>query len=97
MMRLKALRSFDQFLNWSVSQKLREYPLAQPSQQQSIPMDIEEMKRFAEKYGYFSNINPITARVTSDESDLIPICALLKTLYEKKLQANIWRLLLPRS
>ncbi len=84
MIRLKALKRLDQFLNWSVSRKFREYPLAQPSQQQSIEMGIEEVRRFAEKYGYFSKTNPITARVTSDERDLIPICTLLNTLYEKK-------------
>ncbi len=82
-MRLTALRNLDQFLSWSVSEKLKIFPLVHPLQEQWIEKDIPEVRQFVEKYGYFSATRPIVSKVTPDEIDLDLVCCLLKALYEK--------------
>jgi hypothetical protein len=82
-LRVNALKNLDQFLDWSVDDKLRTYPLVYPIQEKIIEMDIPEIKLFVEKYGYFSIAHPIVAKVTPNDKDLELVCCLLKTLYDK--------------
>lgn len=82
-LRVSALRNIDQFLNWSVSEKLKTFPLVRPLQEQTVQGGLSEVKEFVEKYGYFSFERPIIAKVSSDEKDIQLACCLLKTLYQK--------------
>ncbi len=83
--RVKALKALDCFLHWLARSKIRDYPASSSAGQEewicANNLDVEE---FTKRYGYFSPLHPITAKVTSDDTDILPICSLLKTLYEKK-------------
>lgn len=81
-MRLKALQNLDLLLSWSFSEKQKTYPLKQPLQEKQIERDLPEVREFLEKYGYFSSIQPIVAKVTSDEEDVDLVRNLLRILYE---------------
>ncbi len=81
--RVKALENLDQFLNWSVSEKLKSYPLARPLQEERIRSDIPEVREFVQKYGYFSAVRPLVGKVSSDEGDLELVCCLLRNVFEK--------------
>ena len=82
-MRLKALKNFNQFLNWSTSEKLKTFALEYPLEEEVFEIDIPEMESFAERYGYFSSVRPIVGKVSSTQVDFQLVSCLLKALFEK--------------
>ncbi len=86
--RVNALKKFDEFLFWSLGDKLKPYPLVQPLQQETFGGEILALREFETKYGYFSSLRPIVAKVTTDQEDLRLASCLLKTLYEQGLNGD---------
>jgi hypothetical protein len=82
-LRVKTLKTFDRFLNWTFGKKYKTYVLATPEQECRIDLAVPEMKEFEGLYGYFSAQEPMVAKMTSGEEAFTAISCLLKTLYEK--------------
>lgn len=82
-MRLKALKNLDQFLNWSVSEKLKTYAIVEPPVMEKVELEVPELQTFANDFSYFSPVRPLIGKVSRDAKDLQLVCCLLKTLYEK--------------
>ncbi len=79
--RVKTLKNFDHFLNWSLSDKLRTYALADPLRQHKISAAAPPLVDFAEKHGYFSNIHPLIGQVSTHPSDIEFVCCLFQELH----------------
>jgi hypothetical protein len=78
--RSKALEKWDKFLNWSVSDSLKTYPLVS-HQEVVIEGFIPEVKKWTKVCGYFARNRPIVGKVTADHKDVELSCDLLKILF----------------
>ncbi len=82
-MRVKTLRHFDQFLNWSSSRHLKRYTLFQPVFEEKITVDLSDLRAFAERYGYFSIAHPLVGKVSTAPADLAIVSCLLSRFSEE--------------
>lgn len=94
-MRTAALHNLDQFLSWSINDRLKVYPLAQPLQAEEIRVDIPEVREFSSKYSYFSEERPIIAQVSSDPEDIELTCRLLSDLSKYNLPEKYGEIAIP--
>lgn len=90
--RVKTLENMDLLLSLSVSRKQNPYPLAQPTEQETLNASLPEIASFANEYSYFSLTRPIIGKVSSRQADLKKICALLQTLQVTSLRGSHFEL-----
>ncbi|NGX37799.1 MAG: hypothetical protein K1000chlam2_00961 [Chlamydiae bacterium] len=79
-MRVKAIKSWDKLLTWTLSPKNQPYHLASPLDQKVFQVKTPELFQFDENYGYFSIYHPIVGIVTDATRDIEVTNCVLKTL-----------------
>ncbi len=77
------LKRLDEAFSLLFSQEARSYPVINTAEKKSFKNSDPQILGFEKEYGFFSDVDPIVGRVTSDQKDLLATITLLKTIYEK--------------